>query len=723
MAPPRYRQSVGPALIDTSLPSTGAEDLGNRLAQYSRRIGNTATQYGAALRRQQGEQEGLREGAAGNPQPRTGFAAITPFGQAYNNSAEAAYSAKVQTDINETADRLALEHEADPEGFSAAMDAVAVQLYKTVPEPFRPLVGTVLNGRKSAVAARLAQQRKIRVDNETLAATLQGMENGAQAAVEAASKLPGAEGDDLLKGYIAENRKRWEVLAREGIIAPTDVLKYDAAFRKSVTEGLDNYEVVSVTERLTDLANVDVQAAAAAMELVWQNEDLTTAQKEAIQDSFNSTVSDIHGRRSRIYAEQTARIAERLAARDTSESLVTEAEALYRNGAYTVDQLEGVRAGRMRNIKAAQDTQDSIGVVKRSIASGVPLDPRNADDRKNVDAYFSAVVANAGFQAGSEQWRQAAIQVYQATNILPETASSWARSKMLSQADAPGAALAARFMAAATEANPLAAPYTVEDANTSSFIYQVNAATNAGVDPIVAVETARANLNIPKEQRELLDTRYTAGKFEQTNETALRQFMYTEGSGMDYAPWYLPGDPLPETPLAMQAEYNSLVKTYFRLNGGDIEGARRQAAGVVKRTYRVSDVNGKPEIIKFGPPKGTGPMLRQVLNDALTANGFTGDPNTVKLRPSWVSDSTQGTAWFLVHENEDGDVVDVVRGKRNQPAVFVMPNEAVASTARERVRQQTIEDLKAKREENKRLEQVTRDAARSLRQGDVEGRP
>ncbi len=56
--------------------------------------------------------------------PRTGLAATTAYGQAYNSAASAAYMAKSATDIDATLDRLEQESPGDPEKFAAAVPRI-----------------------------------------------------------------------------------------------------------------------------------------------------------------------------------------------------------------------------------------------------------------------------------------------------------------------------------------------------------------------------------------------------------------------------------------------------------------------------------------------------------------------------------------------------------------------------------------------------------------------
>ena len=168
----RYRQAVAPVGVETRMPSSGSAELGDLLSRAAKGIQSQAVAVGSELRMNEAAAQGQKDGFAGKPKPVSGLAALTPWGKGYNSAAEAAYSAKVQTDVAATIDDLAAKHEADPEGMQAAIDAVAVQMYDGVPEQYRPWVGAMLKGKTRVAVSKANEQLRVRTENETLAAAI-----------------------------------------------------------------------------------------------------------------------------------------------------------------------------------------------------------------------------------------------------------------------------------------------------------------------------------------------------------------------------------------------------------------------------------------------------------------------------------------------------------------------------------------------------------------------
>lgn len=691
----RYRDLAGPERVQVGLPDSGGVDLATRLSRAAKGVGDIAQAYGSDLAAQEGAKAGARDVGA----PREGLSSTTPFGRAYNSSAEAAYSAKVQTDIQTTVERLADEHEADPDGLQYALNSYGAAIHDSVPEAYRPQVAQMLRSTAAVGVSRARSQLKMRTDNQTVADYMEGADSALKLAIEMGTKLPGAEGDDFVVRSVAENLRRLEVMAREGLIQPTDVVKYDNDFRAALDKGLTDAPVNEAIERLSDIARVDVKAAANAMDLIWDS-DLTQEQKTAIQAGFEKLVSDVHSINSRVFAEDTARLNERLASGDDSMDIVTEARRLYRNGALTVDGYESARAARVRNAKENADKADDISAVQVALEAGVGLDPTDNEARKAVTTLFDASVASAGYKPGSLEWQTVAVDTFRRTNILPSSAMSWARVSMLSD-DPLTVATGAQFYRKAQQANLTAAPYTAEDQRLESLAYQVDEGITAGVDPISVVGTVQKIMSLPKEQRDLLERKYTViDKAPESNLSALQSSL-NSSDAFDRS-WT---GGAPSVPIDMEADYNQRVHNNYMLNGGNLESARKQAFEQVARVYRYTTINGKPELVKWGIPVGEDEAIRQDLNTSLDSVGFTGDKGKVRIVPNSETERSRGVFWSLVPEDENGFVFDVVRGPNNRPLLYAVPGKDAFAKAKEGVRQRKLSEAGAARAEQQKIDE------------------
>jgi hypothetical protein len=704
----RYRQHIGPERVQVGLPDSGGVDLATQLSRAAKEVAGAAYSTGAALVEQQGIEQGQQAGLTGTPDPRTGMSALTPFGRGYNSAAEAAYSAKIQTDIQTTIERLALDREADPAGLQFAIDSYGAAIHDSVPEAYRPQVAVMLKGKTAVAVARAQAQLKIREGNQIVASHLEGMDSALKMAVEGATKLPGREGDAYAIGFAIENRRRLEVMAREGLIQPTDVVKYDGMFRDALEKGLTDAPVNAAIEDLTDLIREDVEVGAAALEQLWKRDDLTDEQKLAVQKGAEAVFSDVHSTRSRLYAEDIAALDKRLASEESSVGIENEARRLFRLGALTQEGFSSRLSGNVRNAKANAEKADDMAAVRAALASGQGLDPTDPDAKKAVDTLFQARAGEEGLLPGSRQWQELAIETFRQSNILPATVLSWGRISALSQ-DPATVALGAEFLAKAWAANPTAAQYTAEDSRLQSLVWQVHEgiASGAPVEEAVGLAHRNAEQANNKALRDELERRYAKDKVQEGNSLALRGFL-NSGSKFDRSPWYRIGGGAPATPPEMDAEFNARVKANFMLNGGDKQAAREQAAEQVMSTYRYTTINGKPEIMKWGIDPSKDEVVRQDLNTALDAKGFTGDKTKLKLVPNTETERSRGVFWSVVPEDENGFVFDVVRGPDNRPLLYSIPNADRYKKARDELRSKRLQDEEATRQEQERTREIMR---------------
>lgn len=669
----RYRQHISPTGVQVGLSDSGGVDLARQLAGASKSLQNVAVGVGTHLRTEQGQQEGARDALAGKPKPKSGFASMTAYGQAYNSAAEAAYSAKIQTDIQTTLERLAIENEADPDKFQLAAQSFGAAIHDSVPEAYRPQVAQMLKGKTEIGVTRLFAQRKIREDNQKVADYFESTEPALQMALEGAIKLPGAEGDAYVTGFVTENRRRLEVMAREGLIQSTDVVKYDNGFREALEEGLNNAVVTQEVERLTDVARVDVEAASGLMEAVQNSDKFTPDQKAAVQKAFEAELSNLYSTRSRVNAEPRAALSDRLAAGDSSRDIEAEARRLYREGAYTVDEYESARAARVRNAKEGESKTADVNIVAEALANGERLNPGDAKVRKQVDTYFQTAMTAAGVKRGSREYFTTATELFAKTNVFPPSAKSDMEVGLMSP-DPMDAAVAAGVYDNARKANPYAWAVYGENPNHASRARQIQQGVDARLTPESAVGLADRNINAPEGVRKLLQRDYVDRKVGRGNDQALIGLMIDAGDEFNPRGWAGRPDPPPE----LRSEFDRMTRTYFMLNGGNEDQARQQAADTVLPLYRLSTINGKPEIVKHGIPQAHNDIVRTEVNAVLDEVGYAGDKSKVRIAPSILTDQSvngnlPGEWWVMVPVDDDGNVHDLVRGPDNRPAALIVP--------------------------------------------------
>jgi hypothetical protein len=164
----RYEELVRPTLVDVGARSTpsgseqAAESLANAFLSFSR----TAGDLGAKLRAQAGAEAGQTAGAAGAPEFRKNFRALTAYGKAYNDAALRSYAIRSEIDLEENAARIEVEAGTDPGAFRSAMEEVQKATIGEAPEEARPLLADAFNQRMAAGLARIQSKLAIELKNE-----------------------------------------------------------------------------------------------------------------------------------------------------------------------------------------------------------------------------------------------------------------------------------------------------------------------------------------------------------------------------------------------------------------------------------------------------------------------------------------------------------------------------------------------------------------------------
>lgn len=671
----RYRDLVAPTRVQTGLPDSGGTDLAGQLARAAKGVQDLATNVGSALAAQRGAAEGQKAGLSGSPKPREGLSALSPFGREYNSAAEAAYSVKVQTDIQDSLERLAMEHQADPAGFQHAANSFAAAIHDSVPESYRPWVGQLLKGKIQVGSTRLLAQQRVREGNRIVADYLEGVNSAAQMAIEGAVNLPGGEGDTYVTGFVTENRRRLDAMEAEGLIDATDVVKYDDAFRTAIDKGLTAAPVNAAVEKINMLLDEDVEAGVAAWQLAESNPNLTDEQKADIGLKVRGKLTDLNAMRSRLYAEDKALLGKRLAAEESGPGVEREARRLYRLGAMTEDEFSAALATSVRNAKTTAEKTTDVVNVQEALRTGARLNPGDSKVRKQVDTYFGAYLAHNGIEPGSAQAYAVATSLFEQTNVFPPSAKSSMEIALMSP-DPLDAALAAGVYENARKSNPYAWAIYGDSPALQSRASQINQGLAGKMTPESAVNLADKNINTPEPVRKLLEARFAKEKVPDRNLSMLKDELRKGAYEKQFDTEFFAGPPDP--PLELQAEYATAVQTFYMLNGGNEQQARQQAADTVLPLYRRTRINGKPEIVKHGIPEGQEEIVRQDVDSVLDAVGYTGDKTKVKVVPNILTDQSvngnlPGMFWSLVPVDDNGNVFDVVRGPDNLPVLYNAP--------------------------------------------------
>lgn len=161
MAGIQYRQLAAPAQVDTFAPDfrTGGEQAAAQLAQTFRDFSDTAFSVADKIQADRGQKAGAAAGATGAPDFKTGFAQYSAYDQAYNNAATRSYAIRSEADAEDTAARLQVQANNDPDTFRQTLTAARDATVAAAPAPARPILMDIYNRRLASGVAQLSAAR------------------------------------------------------------------------------------------------------------------------------------------------------------------------------------------------------------------------------------------------------------------------------------------------------------------------------------------------------------------------------------------------------------------------------------------------------------------------------------------------------------------------------------------------------------------------------------
>jgi hypothetical protein len=394
------------------------------------------------------------------------------------------------------------------------------------------------------------------------------------------------------------------------------------------------------------------------------------------QDILNDARGKVRQDLGLLHAERREQFGQQVTALERSISQGTpgadaelQAQQLYHRSAYSPEQytnvLQQIDESRQRGASKAAE----IASVEQAILSGQRLDPKDTKVVNAVDTWFTASADVNHIAPGSNEWINNAAALAQRTNILPPEAMSWARKTILS-GEPDLAVPAANAIRRWADAAPAAYAY-FDDPQLKANAEAIDGMVRAGVPGAKAVEIARANTyDIPEARKKALDADYTKQKYAGSNANFLQSSMNSDDN---FDREVIPN--APQAPLAMQDEYNALVRTYFDHTNGDIRRARDLAWHDLRGTYGVSTVNGAPQILKHAPElvfPGIDPaVIRSDIDASAKAAGV---PGKAILTPSSDTADTGGIVWKLTTIDGDG-YVEVLLDEKNRPIKYAIPTD------------------------------------------------
>lgn len=659
----RYRDLVGPEPVQTRFSSSGADEFSAQLERAARTAQNVALNIGERVMTQRGLEEGEAAGAAGKPQPRKGFAATTPYGRAYNNAAEVTYLNRTQLDITDTADRLALENEADPVGFAEKFGGYYRGLVAAAPPEYKNRIDLLTKASLSSATTRLRMQQTAKTEAEARVSTLDALPGKAKTAVEIALQYPGGQGDALL--YVAREDLKQELAASSFTAEQQATLLKQ--WDKDVDDQLYQQRVQPEIDRLAAVAAVDRPEAMRQLQEVLQS-DRPTDERNEIAAAVVDGVAKDQQVKARLYAEEAARVSERVASGETSRALRNEVDRLDRLNVFTGAGYQSLRDAMARSARAQESAVDDRSRVYSALGGGPPLarsGPNAANDKKQLDAVFREEIAASGLKPGDQSYNQLAISVFERTQIIPESVEEYLRGS-LAGGDGVRAAIAASLRRQLQEANPVA--YGEGLGKQEEIIASLmDTFLQANAEPQKAYDLAHAQIKLADSRRDALARQYDAEDLQDNADSALKDLLDSDDA-FDRSLWS--GAP-PVSPY-IEDRFRAAYREGYIASGGNEKAAFNLAKGVIS-TAGYSMANGEPEVMAFAPEKlGIPPeevRATVALRVAQPDVGYDGDPRKVHIREITDTRYEGGRVWGLALTDENGGETTLY-DNRNKPVLI-----------------------------------------------------
>lgn len=302
-------------------------------------------------------------------------------------------------------------------------------------------------------------------------------------------------------------------------------------------------------------------------------------------------------------------------------------------------------------------TKDYIPTVMGALAGTSILDPKDTSDRNAVSTYFDKVVAPQLAQAKPDEAKSVITTYVEKTGIVPDTLRGQIRGSL--RAGNPQQRIgAADMIDRLSETAPQAlSDFSNEDIATGQYIAGL---VRAGVDPEKAVEMSDALANLPegvKDQRKK-DLAATSGKL-------LTAGMNSVISKVEGQSWLGRIFSTPNVGDAAKAEFRNDFEQAYILTG-DPDVAAKTAVSMAQRTWGISHINDRPELMKYAPEtiygvRDHGPddakWIREQLLDEVTAKAAF-DPSKGKIedRVTLAPDlqTARDLTYLVMLKNENG---------------------------------------------------------------------
>ena len=629
--------------------------------------------------------------------------------EAWNQGALSSYEAAVKLDVTDNLTRISMDNPDDPEAYEVAAKGYAQGILDGADDAIKPAIQDMLSSSilKGTLSAEKNRRTKERAEHASTLET--GLALSAQQAVDLAE-----DGD--LEGMLESINQSYEAidsLEAGGFLTPQQANKR----RDDLSQSTDKAVVMGQFNDARRAGKGD-EFLTKFIDKPPKNIDLDEAYKYA--NIMDKTLTRDIRINKRAQAEELADISRARGKQGSDLSIAVsrgeatevDIEDAYQKQVISAEKRTSLIKELDNQTEKAEEKADQVAMVTASLNADVPLSSRNTDHKNAVETYYIENIEDPFSDDGMNQ----TVELVNATTIIPKTAQELIQSH--SKSGKPEQAVqAAELIARINEKTPQALSSIPADVKAFSLLVSRDVA--AGMEPETAVELSRLSVygTTEEEKRAFADAfKINTQSYREDNRSFLN-----DGIDDDFDPNLF--DSQPAIPLPMEAEFNLMVEQYLgRTKDSDdpVGKARELAYADLKNVWTRTDINGLPEMSKYGPESYYGhgwDMRAQLISDVKkqldTKEDI--DPKIV-VDPRTARESNP--SYFVTTLDEDG-IATPILDENNQPMRWI-PDYAVSQEGKEQAVE--LEDMleAAKVEREQRTESMPEQPVRMRNpQGDL----
>lgn len=675
------------------VPESGAAGVANELALSLKDFGQKTGTVAGKLNSQGGQAAGAADAMNGTFQPKTALSGMTAFGQGYNTAGHTTYLSQSQISIITANDAAEQAYPHDPAGYQTQMQAIKDATLKQTPDLYKPEISNQFDSHIAAGSNRIQE-----------AAIKQGQEDATfaygsaqpliiRSAVRDAQSLPQDQQAARIQQTVEQENAKIDNLHANGAISQEKAVAEKAnVVAKFKDEMYDSHATSVANELFEDARKGDMPTSDKKLAAYVHQPDVTDEDKVRVGQKYEQIREQRVLEQGQLHATEVSSLNSFIAQEPGQKEgrgafgphVDQSIEDMRTKGWISDHQAENMHAEAARN--ASKGREDDTGVARVDAAlhgEGPPLDPQAPQDKKAASTTWQTYVAHDNLQFGTDAYTQALTTFITKTNMVPRAAQQELEANLVGQ-DPVKAAQAAAIYKRLEDANSSADAYEGAPTRSAALVFYTNKNMGTNMDPAAAVALARQTVDVSPQERERRDADYKKAAETNTQKnphlanTEVLQTLADGWYGEKHTLW--PQSAAPPVPPAMRGDYEALTREFYGVTG-NMQDAQRLAGVQIHKSYDVTDVNGKPQIMKWGsnfPPED-----RDVVRDKITrvaeANGFapTGpgdvehDPARIQLTPDpFSTDRTRGSSWRLTTFDRDGTPNLLLDQNTHLPVLF-----------------------------------------------------